>query len=103
MSTLFSLGEAHRAAYDTEAARAAFRQGVETGERAIDAAATDASGRFLLSAGLYELSLISDPPEAKAALRRAVAILDDLKARDQLDPRFASWLDIFEQALRKLP
>lgn len=103
MSTLFSLGEAHRAAHDTGAARAAFRQGVEVGESAADAAAVDASGRFLLSAGLYELSQISDPPEAKEALRRAVAILDDLKARDQLDPRFASWLAIFEEALRNLP
>jgi len=103
MSTLFSLGEAQRATHETAAARDAFRQGVDIGQSVADASPTDTTASLPLVVGLYELSQISDPPEAKGALQRAVAILDDLKASNPLDPRFASLGAVFEEALRKLP
>jgi hypothetical protein len=82
---LFSLGEAERQAGARSEARAAFSRGVELGAAFIAAAPNIYFAHYQEASALYELSLVSDPPEARDALLRAIQILDDMTQRGVKD------------------
>ena len=53
--------------------------------------------------GLYELNQVSEPPQAKDALRRAIAILDNLARRFKPDAWAANMRTMLKTMLDKMP
>ena len=56
-----------------------------------------------LVVNLYKVSTASDPPEARAALREALAILETLSREGKLAAAQQNWLQLLRDALAKLP
>ena len=56
-----------------------------------------------LAVSLYNISPVSDPPRARAALREALAIVDTLAHDGKLTAAQRGWQQRFADALAKLP
>ncbi len=75
---LFDLGEARKQDNAPTEARDAFEKAIEVGQSFVDDNPANAAARRQIALGLFELSQVSEPSEAKSALRRAFDILDGL-------------------------
>ena len=100
---LFNLGEARRQDHATAEARDAFRKAVDLGQTLIDEFPSNALARYQMVEGLYELNQVSEPPQAKDALRRAIAILDNLARRFKPDAWAANMRTMLKTMLDKMP
>jgi eukaryotic-like serine/threonine-protein kinase len=97
------IGQAHRNLGERAEALAAYQQSVPLRQRLADADRDNAQRQSELAVSLYLLSTVSEPPAAKDALRKALAILETLERDQKLTSTQVTWPKFIRGEIAKLP
>ena len=92
-----------RAAGEREEALAEYRRSLAIREALAAADPGNVLWQADLVVNFYRISMVSEPAVARAALRRAITILDMLATNNRLPEAQAGWPQLMRDTLAKLP
>jgi hypothetical protein len=101
--SLDRVGDVRLAAGDRAGALAAYEEDLAIARKLAAADPGNAQWQADLVLSLYKLSTVSDPPQARAALREALAIAEALARDGKPNVAQQDWLQRLRDALAKLP
>jgi tetratricopeptide (TPR) repeat protein len=99
---LTRLGDADRSAGDAAGALAAYREGLGIARQLATEDPANVQAQTAVVVTLYNISMVSDTPEARDALTEALSVMENLDRERKLTQAQKSWLDVFRAALAKL-
>jgi Flp pilus assembly protein TadD len=99
---VLKVGDAKLDAGDRAGALAAYQEAVEIARKLVAEDQENAQAQSDLALGLYKVGTTVDPPQARAALTEALAILEKLEQEQKLLPGQKNWPNMVRTALSKL-
>jgi tetratricopeptide (TPR) repeat protein len=100
--SLFKTGNAKLDAGDRAGALAAYQEAVDVGRKLAAEDQEDPQAQTDLALSLYKLGTAAEPPQARAALTEALAILEKLEQQQKLTAGQKNWPEMVRTALSKL-